>query len=138
MLLVTFTTFGDGVDAAGGGGGGGGGGASRKTSNCCLGSTSVNHNGSKSSRPITSNCKTNEITVGHVRRLRCAALESSRMSSNRTLSRAAETTGPTISGSSPLLLLLPIDSSMSAVEMVFLVTVSASQRACRCIAQISN
>src|ERR1700746_1415280 len=87
MLLVTFTTFGvGGVDAAGGGGGGGGGGAFRKTSNCGLGSTSVNHNGSKSRRPIRDNCKTNEIRVGHVLLLRCAALESSRMSSNRTLS----------------------------------------------------
>jgi hypothetical protein len=39
-----------------------------------------------------------------------------------------ESTGPTISGSILVLLLLPIDSSISAVEMVFLVTVSASQR----------
>src|SRR6266481_6558892 len=129
ILLVTFTTFAaDGVDAAGGGGGGGGGGASRRVSNCCLGSTSVNHNGSKSRRPIRNNCKTNEKIVDHVLLLRCATLESSRLSSNRTWSRAVEATGPTISGSSPLLLLLPIDSSISAVEMVFLVTVTASQR----------
>src|SRR6266478_4477148 len=129
MLLVTFTTFAaDGVDAAGGGGGGGGGGASRKMSNCCLGSTSVNHNGSKRRRPIRKNCKTNESRVDHVLLFRCATLESSRLSSNRTLPRAAEATGLTVSGSSALLLMLPIDSSFSVVEMVVLVTVSASQR----------
>src|SRR5258708_8495425 len=97
ILLVTFTTFAaDGVDAAGGGGGGGGGGASRRLSNCCLGSTSVNHNGSKSRRPIRNNCKTNERRVDHVLLLRCAPLESSRLTSNRTLSAAAEARGPIV------------------------------------------
>src|SRR5258708_21600517 len=49
ILLVTFTTFAaDGVDAAGGGGGA----ASTRLRNCCLGSTSVAHNGSTSRRPI--------------------------------------------------------------------------------------
>ena len=74
-------------------------------SNCCLGSTSVNHSGSKSTRPIRNNCKTNERRVGHVLLLRCATLESSRLSSNRTLSRAAEATGPNASGSSARFLL---------------------------------
>ncbi len=125
MLLVTFTAFtAGGVDAAGAGGGGGGGGASRKVSNCCLGSASVNHNGSKSVRPVRNNCKANERGVGHVLLLCGATLESSRLSSNRTLSRAAEATGPAVSGSPALLLLLPIDSSFSTVEMVFVVTVS--------------
>jgi hypothetical protein len=50
------------VGAVAGGGGGGGGGASRKVSNCCLGSTSVNHNGSKSARPMKKICKANEKT----------------------------------------------------------------------------
>src|SRR6266481_4346897 len=85
ILLVTFTTFAaDGVDATGGGGGGGGGGASRRVSNCCLGSTSVNHNGSKSRRPIRNNCKTNERRGAPVLRCGCATLGSSALTSNRT------------------------------------------------------
>ena len=105
ILLVTFTTFAaDGLDAAGGGGGGGGGGASRRVSNCCLGSTSVNHNGSKSRRPIRNNCKTNERRVDHVLLLRCATLESSRLTSNRTSSGAAEARGPLSPGANALLL----------------------------------
>src|SRR5467141_1532231 len=118
ILLVTFTTFAaDGVDAAGGGGGGGGGGASRKVSNCCLGSTSVNHNGSKSKRPIRNNCKTNERRVARVLLLRCATPESSRLSSNRTLSGAAEARGPIVAGR---------ERSFTAVSTLF----SSSTTAC--------
>src|SRR4029077_4079050 len=99
ILLVNFTTFAaDGVDAAGGGGGGGGGGASSRVSNCCFGSTSVNHNGSKIRRPIRNNSKTSDRTVAHVLLLRCAALESSRLASNRNSSGAAEARGPFVAG----------------------------------------
>src|SRR5260370_5479072 len=118
ILLVTFTTFAaDGVDAAGGGGGGGGGGASRRVTNCCLGSTSVNHNGSKSRRPIRNNCKTNDRRVDHVLLLRCATLESSRVTSNRTLSGAAEARGPIVAGP---------ERSFTAVSTLF----SSSTTAC--------
>src|SRR5215813_7737312 len=88
MLLATFSTFGgDAWDTAGGGG------ASSKVSNCCLGSTSVNHNESKSRKPSRSNCRTNERSVACVLLVRCPTLEPSRLSSNRALSRAAETRG---------------------------------------------
>jgi hypothetical protein len=95
MLLATFTTFGrDAVDAAGGGGGG----ATSKVTNCSLGNTSVNHNGSKSKKPITRHCKTNEKTVDHVLLLRCPTVESSKLSSNRAFSRAAEARGLIVTG----------------------------------------
>src|ERR1700756_52799 len=98
MLLATFTTLGrDAVDAAGGGGGGGGGGTISKVTNCSLGSTSVNHNGSKSKKPITRHCKINEKTVDHVLLLR-PTVESSKLSSNRAFSRAAEARGLIVTG----------------------------------------
>src|SRR5262249_40832027 len=127
MLLATFSTFGgDGWDTAGGGGGGGGGGGSRKRSNCCFGSTSVNHNGSKSRKPSRSNCRTNERSVARVLLVRCPTPEPSRLSSNRALSRAAETRGLKSEDSGPFFVPLPSDSFLSIAEIVFLVTMTSS------------
>src|SRR5258708_8236231 len=90
MLVVTFTTFGaGGLEAAAGGGGG----ATRRVTNCSFGNTSVNHNGSKSRKAMKKICKANERPVAQVLLLRCPMVESSRLSSNRAMSRAAETRG---------------------------------------------
>lgn len=56
--------------AAGGGGGGGGDGAIRKVTNCCLGNTSVNHNGTRIRTATRQHCRTTDSRVAQVLRLR--------------------------------------------------------------------
>src|SRR5260370_6607783 len=134
MLVVTFTTFGaGGLEAAAGGGGGGGGGAARRVTNCSFGNTSVNHNGSKSRKAMKKICKANERPVAQVLLLRCPMVESSRLSSNRAMSRAAEARGLIATGlkwsfgiviSSDLV----VDWLFSTADIVFLVTALSSQR----------
>src|SRR5208337_1607895 len=91
VTLTTLTAFGAG--AAAGGGGGGGGGASRKVNSCCLGSTSVNHNGTRIRTPTSRHCRTHANNVVHVLCLRCPLLASSRLSSNSVSRPAAGTQG---------------------------------------------
>jgi hypothetical protein len=53
---------------------------------CCLGSTSVNHNGIRIRKLRNPHCSSNEISFANVLRLRCPLLASSRLSSNRAFS----------------------------------------------------
>jgi hypothetical protein len=134
MLVVTFTTFtAGGLDAAGGGGGGGGGGAIKKVTNCSFGNTSVNHSGSKSRKAMKKICKANESPVAQVLLLRCPMVESSRLSSNRGLSRVAEARGliaTGLKGSFAIVIScdLVVNWLFSTTDIVFLFTVLSSQR----------
>src|SRR5262250_801680 len=80
-LWICFTTL-IGAAAGGGGGGGGGGGATRNVINCCLGNASVKINGSSTSTPTSSACKTNEIVVVAPRLVFSRPPDSIRLSSN--------------------------------------------------------
>jgi hypothetical protein len=59
--------------------------------------------------------------------LRCLTVESSRLSSNTALSLAAEAIGLKLEGSSPQLVLLPIDSSFWTPNILLLVIANSSR-----------
>src|ERR1700751_5373601 len=80
-LWICFTIL-TGAAAGGGGGGGGGGGATRTVISCCLGSASVKTSGIKTSTPINSSCKMNEIVVVAPRFVLSLPPDSIRLSSN--------------------------------------------------------